>query len=182
MSAKVKPVSACVTRRQFLLAGGVAASTILLPIPAVGGALPAQLATYPEKKIGAVSRLKQDVPVIFMYPYGDIPYALNLLVKLGTRAAGGVGPDEDIVAFNTLCPHMGGDLSDVKKAYKPDHKVLGACPLHLSTYDLTRHGMVVAGHATQSLVQVVLAVQGDDIYATGMLGLVYGKPTSLFKV
>jgi len=28
---------------------------------------------------------------------------------------------------------------------------------------------------------VVLAVQGDDIYATGMLGLVYGKPTSLFK-
>ena len=56
-----------------------------------------------------------------------------------------------------------------------DYKILGPCPLHLTTFDLRRHGMVVAGHATQSLPQLVLEVDGNDIYATGILGLIYGK-------
>jgi arsenite oxidase small subunit len=46
--------------------------------------------------------------------------------------------------------------------------------LHLTTFDLTRHGMVISGHATESLPQIVLEVQGDDIYAVGVQGLVYG--------
>ena len=43
-----------------------------------------------------------------------------------------------------------------------------------TTFDLTRHGMVVAGHATDNLPQVVLELEGDDIYAQGVLGLIYG--------
>jgi arsenite oxidase small subunit len=39
--------------------------------------------------------------------------------------------------------------------------------------------MVVAGHATESLPQVVLEVEGGDIYAKGILGLVYGKRDNL---
>jgi arsenite oxidase small subunit len=82
-----------------------------------------------------------------------------------------VGPGSDVVAFNLTCPHQGGPLHGT---YKPEHQILGACPLHLTTFDLTRHGMVVSGHATESLPQIVLETQGEDIYAVGVLGLVYG--------
>ncbi len=89
---------------------------------------------------------------------------------------GGVGPKKDIVAFSSLCTHMGGLMVG---AYRKEDKIAGPCPLHLTTFDLTRHGMVVAGHATESLPQVVLEVEGGDIYAKGILGLVYGKRDNL---
>lgn len=179
---------ACLTRRQFLLAAGgaAAAGTTIFFVARNWGAGPddpaelleAQLAQYPRKKIGSLRELKTDVPVTFKYPYEDLN-SLNFLVKLGVPAGGGVGPDSDVVAFNTLCPHMGGDLSNIGKTYLKEHKLLGSCPLHLSTYDLTRYGMVVAGHATESLPQIVLEVEGDDIYAQGILGLIYGKRDNL---
>ena len=34
--------------------------------------------------------------------------------------------------------------------------------------------MVISGHGTESLPQIVLEIDGDDIYAVGVLGLVYG--------
>ena len=55
----------------------------------------------------------------------------------------------------------------------------GPCPTHLTTFDLTRHGIVIAGHATESLPQITLEVQGDDIYASGVLGLVFGRRDNL---
>ena len=71
---------------------------------------------------------------------------------------------------------MGGMLMGI---YQKSDKIAGPCPLHLTTFDLTKHGMVVAGHATESLPQVVLDLDGDDIYATGILGLIYGKRDNL---
>lgn len=181
-------VLACMTRRRFLLAAGGAAAagtTIFLVARNWGGGpedpaelLEAQLAQYPRTKVGSLTALKTDAPVTFKYPYEDLT-SLNFLVKLGVPAGGGVGPDSDVVAFNTLCTHMGGDLSDTAKTYLKEHKMLGSCPLHLTTYDLTRYGMVVAGHATESLPQIVLEVEGDDIYAKGILGLIYGKRDNL---
>lgn len=56
----------------------------------------------------------------------------------------------------------------------PDYKLLGPCPFHLSTFDATRHGMVLAGQATAGLAQIILEVEGDDIYATGVISLLYG--------
>ena len=97
-------------------------------------------------------------------------------MKLGVPAGGGVGPNDDIVAFNALCTHMGGPLMGT---YKKEHKAIGPCPLHLTTFDLIKHGMVIAGHATESLPQVLLEVSGDEIYATGMLGLIYGRARNL---
>ena len=55
-----------------------------------------------------------------------------------------------------------------------EHKILGPCPCHFTTFDLRNNGMVVLGQATQNLPQVTLAVEGDDIYATGLMGLIYG--------
>ncbi len=109
-------------------------------------------------------------PMVFQYPVED-PYATNILVKLDEEAGGGVGEHKDIVAFNQLCTHMGGPLAGT---YNKEHKVLGPCPFHLTTFDLTRHGMVISGHATESLPQVILEVDEGIIYATGIMGLLYG--------
>lgn len=165
------------TRRQFLLMGGAAtvSATILLSgIPGLGsGKAYATVTKYPRQKIGSLRSLKQDVPVSFTYPTKDVK---NLLFKLGTPAGGGVGPGRDVVAFNPVCTHMGASL---EKNYHPEHKVLGQCQFHLSTFDLTRHGIIVSGHATESLPQIDLEVDGDDIYATGIIGLVYGRSSNL---
>ena len=39
---------------------------------------------------------------------------------------------------------------------------------------MTRHGMVISGHATQGLPQILLELDGDDIVATGVMGLIFG--------
>ena len=57
--------------------------------------------------------------------------------------------------------------------YDAQHKLLG-CGEHLSTYDLTRHGIMVAGHATESLPQILLEIEDDNVYATAIVGLLYG--------
>jgi arsenite oxidase small subunit len=161
---------ACVSRRSFLLAGGtvVAVNTIGLPAEAVAQGLRAVRAAYPRQKVATLSDLKLGQPLAFAYPYSGVR---NIVVKLGAPAGGGIGPDKDIVAFNQQCTHMGGPLDGT---YKPKHQVLGPCPLHLTTFDLTRHGMVVSGHATESLPQILLEIHGDDIVAVGVQGLVYG--------
>ncbi|MFQ5872678.1 MAG: arsenate reductase (azurin) small subunit [Dehalococcoidia bacterium] len=167
----------CMTRRRLLQGTGtVAATTVFLSIPGrKGKAIAAQMASYPRKKIGQLSSLRVKQPLIFNYPDNGAS-SMSMLVKLGEQAGGGIGPKQDVVAFTTLCAHMGGPLVG---AYQKDHSALGPCPLHQSTFDLTRHGMVIAGHATESLPQVLLELEGDDIYAVGMIGLIYGRHDNL---
>lgn len=171
---------ACLSRRAFLLRGGLAVTVVALgTLPGLGQApaetVKALVASYPRRKIGTLSALKPGVPLEFNYPY---PNVSNILVKLGARAGGGAGPDEDVVAFNQQCTHMGGPLKDT---FKPQHQVFGPCPIHLTTFDLTRHGMVVSGHATESLPQIVLETDGDDIYAVGVLGLLHNYASNLAR-
>lgn len=158
----------CIGRRRFLLAGGAACVVGFVTLP--GMAQPAQLvqASYPRVRIARMGSLARGVPVAFSYPYPEIR---NLVVRLGTPAGAGVGPQQDIVAFNQQCTHMGAPLDGT---YKDRYQVLGPCPRHLTTFDLTRHGMVVSGHATESLPQIRLELAGEDIYAVGVMGLVYG--------
>ncbi len=163
----------CVTRRGFLLAGGTGAATMLVTVPGLTWPVWAETTGYPRKLLGKVSQLKTDDPINIEYPDEDAP---AMLVKLGALAGGGVGGDGDIVAFSTLCTHMGAPMDSV---YNAKYKGLGPCPLHQTTFDLTRHGMVVAGHATVSLPQVMLEVKGDNIYATGVMGLIYGRASNL---
>ena len=95
-----------------------------------------------------------------------------MIVRMGVEAGGGLGPNRDVVAFNYACTHQGGDLNGT---YKANTKSLGACPLHLSTYDLTRYGILISGQAYQSLPQVLLELEGDKVFAVGIFGLVYGR-------
>ena len=73
--------------------------------------------------------------------------ATQVIVGLILLAAGGVGPDKAVVAFNGLCPHMGWD--NPAKNFFADPGVAGPCAGHWTTFDLTRSGMVVSSHATQ---------------------------------
>lgn len=159
-------------RRQVLLTGGVATTVVMVGVPGMGDAqTPAVVSTYPRKFIAKLSELSVDEPFDFEYP-DDGMYAESILVKLGRKAGGGLGPDEDVVAFNYTCTHQGGPLQGT---YKAADKALGPCPLHLTTFDLTRHGIFISGQAYQSLPQVLLELDGDDIYAVGMFGLIYGR-------
>lgn len=186
--SKKKPCSctgetkkACtINRRQFLFTSGATSFTVMVALqtrPGHAEQVPALVSTYPRKLIGKVSELEQDVPLEFTYPdEGD--YSDSILVKLGVESGGGVGTGKDIVGYNLTCTHQGGAMYD---SYKPEHKALGPCPLHLSTYDLTRHGILISGQAYQSLPQVLLELDGDDIYAVGMFGLIYGRYDNLIS-
>ena len=162
------------SRRQFLLTSGATSVVMVSAAPGLA-ATPAMVSTYPRQKIAKLSQLKADQPVDFSYPDKGA-FSESMVVKLGIEAGGGVGPGHDVVAFNYACTHQGGTLSGT---YKGDTKSLGACPLHLSTYDLTRHGILISGQAYQSLPQVLLELQGDDVYAVGVFGLIFGRYANL---
>ncbi len=164
--------SCVMTRRNFLLTGGIATTMVMVGIPGLAEAqTPAVVATYPRKFLAKLSSLKPDEPFDFEYP-DEGEYAESILVKLGREAGGGLGPDKDVVAFNYTCTHLGGPLQGT---YQAADKALGPCPLHLTTFDLTRHGIFISGQAYQSLPQVLLELEGDDIYAVGMFGLIFGR-------
>lgn len=133
----------------------------------------ANLAVYPEKTVAKLSELNEGVPLAFTYPLENNP---NQLIKLGVEALRGVGPEKDIIAFSVLCTHMGGNLNG---RYRHDVKALGPCPFHFSVFDLRKGGMPVHASATQNLPQVLLRVEGNDVIAIGVVGLIYGQRNNL---
>lgn len=163
-----KHACSSMNRRNFLILGG-ASITVLANYGTGAQAQELVSSSYVRKVIGKVSELAPGKATTFNYPTDDIE---NLLMLLNEEAGGGVGEGGKIVAFNTICSHMGGYMGESE--FKSQHSVLGPCPLHLSTFDLTKHGMVVSGHAVESLPQIVLEIDGDDIVATGVMGLFYG--------
>ena len=166
-----------VSRRNFLITTGVTTSVMVTMNAgtAMAEEVPAQVTTFPRKFIAKLSEMVTDEPLDFNYP-DEGAHSESMIVKLGVKAGGGLGNGQDIVAYNYACTHQGNSLSG---SYKAETKSLGACALHLSTYDLTRHGILISGQAYQSLPQVLLELDGDDIYATGIFGLIYGRKENL---
>jgi len=125
------------------------------------------LVNYPSTKLANIRNLKINEPKEITYPDADSP---GVLIKLGSRVEGGAGPDGDIVAFSTLCPHKGFPL-----AYRADDKSF-SCPGHYSRFDAEKGGLQIFGHATQNLPQFRLIVdQSGDIYAVAVDELIYGR-------
>ncbi|MCG8025472.1 MAG: arsenate reductase (azurin) small subunit [Candidatus Thiodiazotropha endolucinida] len=170
-------------RRQFLMYSGsaaAAASTISISLFPGQAQAKARVVGYPRKLVAKLSQLKDNQPLDFNYP-DDVPNTSCFVVKMdGAKAGGGIGPKRDVVGFSYLCTHQGGYLTGKYHAVG-EHRVLGQCPLHLSTYDLTRHGIIVSGQAYQSIPQVLLELDGDDIYAVGMMGLIFGRNDNLME-
>lgn len=171
-------------RRDFLLGGAavgaVAATGVVVPFAfifaddddIVAGADSVQIDFYPRQRVGSLASLSGGDPAFFDYPLAG---QSNILVDLGDRAIGGIGSDRSIVAFSNICTHMGCPLTD----YQPEHKVLGPCVCHYTTFDLAKDGQVVMGQATQNLPRLLLETEGDDIFATGVFRLIYGFANNL---
>jgi arsenite oxidase small subunit len=125
------------------------------------------LVEYPRKRLANLKDLKVDVPVSINYPDDDSP---GVLLKLGRPVEGGAGPDGDIVAFSTLCPHKGYPLF-----YRADDRTLN-CPGHYSRFDVEKGGLEIWGHATQNLPQYRLLIEANgDIHAVSVDELIYGR-------
>lgn len=128
---------------------------------------------FPQVFIANVSDLVEGQPVEFNYPLEETP---NILVKLGVKADGGVGPDGDIVAFSQVCQHLGCIVGYVAPKASPscDNTFTATLPsayccCHGSSYDLTDAGAVTGGPAPRPIPQVTLQVDSSgDIYAIGM--------------
>jgi arsenite oxidase small subunit len=168
------PTKTVVSRRDFLKLGSAAIVTITLPsyLRKVGmpATFQANLVQYERQVIGKLSQLKPNEPIAFNYPW-DAAASTNFLIMLNEPAGGGIGPDQNVVAFNSFCTHQGGPLTG---QFQGDKGIVGPCPLHWTTFDMTRHGMVISGHATQGLPQILLELEGDDIVATSVMGLIFG--------
>lgn len=152
--------------RTAVVAAGVA-TTAALPTGESRAAPSLALITYPSAKLANIHDLKVDEPVSISYPDQASP---GVLLKLGSPVEGGAGPDADIVAFSTLCPHKGFPLS-----YSATDKSL-SCPGHYSRFDAEKGGLQIFGQATQNLPQFRLVIdQNGDIFAVGVDELIYGR-------
>ena len=162
-------------RRAFFARGaaaaaGAAAATALPGAPARAEP-PLALLVYPPKRLANVKSLQVDAPLVIAYPDDDSP---GVLLKLGRPVEGGAGPDGDLVAFSTLCPHKGFPLF-----WRADDRTLN-CPGHYSRFDAERAGQQIMGQATQNLAQFRLRVDaGGDIYAVSVDELIYGRLTNV---
>jgi arsenite oxidase small subunit len=171
--------SPAVSRRVFLkLSGSGAAAAV--GAGAAGFAAPAQAAQveagrttlpYPRKAVGSVAALKVNAPVNFTFPDASSPCTL---VKMGHAVPGGVGPDKDIVAYSTLCTHMGCPVT-----YDAGTRTF-RCGCHYSVFDAEMSGQMVCGQATENLPQVALEVDRKGaIVATAVNGLIYGRQSNI---
>lgn len=152
------------SRRKFIHAGALVAAE------AVAGGEVAKAAA-PHKKIASLSEVKPWSGISFLYP--DSQPAM--LLDVGKEVPGGVGSQRSIVAFSTLCQHMGCPVALDQKERKL------VCPCHNSIYDPTRQGMAIAGPAIEGLPMIALKVENGGVYALGInpvtgisSGLVYG--------
>jgi len=128
---------------------------------------------FPVIMIASLNDLDVNKPIYFYYPLTDTP---NILLKIGTKAAGGVGPDGDVVAFSQTCQHLGCSVGYVPSGSSPacDSSYVAAgpeayCCCHGSSYDVANGGKVLGGPAPRPIPQVILKVDSSgNIYATGM--------------
>ena len=100
-----------ISRRTFLKVGGGVAASAAFGVPDLTQAATSTPAVegrvnlpYQMKAITKAQKLQVNTPVQFSYPDAASPCAL---IKMGAPVPGGVGPERDIVAYSTLCTHMG---------------------------------------------------------------------------
>lgn len=165
-----------VSRRMFFKVSGAtaASATALGAAPSVEAATVDSGRTtlpYPTKTLGKMAALKVNEPMAFAYPDASSPCAM---LKMGRKVVGGVGPDGDVVAYSTLCTHMGCPVT-----YDPQARSF-KCPCHFSQFDPEIAGQMICGQATENLPQVTLRVGSDgSIVATGVQGLIYGRQANV---
>ena len=159
------------TRKQVLVAGGVGAAAV------GGGAAAVVIATrdgdgadYPRFTVAKVGDVQPNRPVSFEYP---LKGQQSVLLDLDDEVPGGVGDKNSIVAYSVLCQHMGCPVP-----YQAEDRQF-QCPCHQTKYDPAREGYVIQGVAQEPLPRIELEIDGDDIVAVGVTGLIYGYRENL---
>lgn len=165
-----------VSRRKFLKGSSVAVATPLMA--ASGQVLAKESAStgttldYPETAIGNANELPVNEAITFNYPDASSPCAM---IRMGHTVPGGIGPDKDIVAYSTMCNHMGcSTLYDAEtRTFK--------CPCHFSVFDSEKTGQLVSGQATENLPQITLSYNADSdvVSAVGIDGLIFGRQANI---
>ena len=168
------------SRRQFFkvsgaVAAGAGLATGALPNAALAATTPDAGMTqlpYPRKALGAAAGMKVGEPVAFTYPDDSSPCTV---VRMKAPVENGVGPGRDIVAFSTLCTHMGCPVAfDASSGcFK--------CPCHYSTFDAEKAGQMICGQATENLPRIVLNYDAgaDSVTAVAVDGLIYGRQSNI---
>jgi arsenite oxidase small subunit len=167
------------SRRIFLKSsGGAAAAVGAAVLPGTAQAAPANGAdtsttlNYPKRVVGKAGTMPVNQAVSFTYPDPSSPcYA----IRMGAKVPGGVGPNQDIVAYSAMCTHMGCPVT-----YDGGTKTF-KCGCHFSIFDPENGGQMVCGQATEDLPKVVLSYdpKADTVTAVGLDGLLYGRQANV---
>lgn len=169
------------SRRIFLKSSGGAAAAVgatgaaLIPGAAHAASASGSTATnlnYPRRGLGKAAGMPVNQAVSFSYPDTSSPC---VAIRMGAPVTGGVGPNGDIVAFSSMCTHMGCPVSydGATKTFK--------CGCHFSIFDPENGGQMVCGQATEDLPRVMLDYDAktDTVTAVGIDGLVYGRQANI---
>ena len=173
-----------IDRREFLklaaAAGGAVTIAAVLSTLKAATFVPTSttVAAWPIVTVANISSLTDLTPIVFYYPLTNTP---NYLVKLGEAATGGIGPNNDIVAFSAICQHLGCEYGFLSPGGSPvcnsSYKAaipMGYCCCHGSQYDFVHGAKVIGGPAPRPvpMVQLQFNTATGDISAVGM-----GPPT-----
>jgi arsenite oxidase small subunit len=186
-----------VTRRDFfkiLVGAGVASMAVaaasslryfsFIPQPSTPGGTPETQLVWPRVKVVNISSLQELKAWTFNYPLVDTP---NLLVKLGTTAPNGVGPNGDVVAYSMICQHLGVlfgfyPTGALPPCYNAPRALVheGYCCAHGGHYDFTDGARVIGGPPPRPVPPVKLEYDDatGDVFAVAMGDpSIYGKGT-----
>lgn len=169
------------SRRIFLRSSGHAAAAVgtvgatLVSGQAQAASAAGNTATtlnYPKQGVGKAADMPVNRAVSFTYPDASAPC---VAIRMGAAVPGGVGPNQDIVAYSILCTHMGCPVQ-----YDTASKVF-KCGCHFSMFDAEHAGQMVCGQATEDLPRVLLEYDArtDAVRAVGVDGLIYGRQANV---
>lgn len=172
-----------INRRDFLKMGGssaaatgaiIATGSLLSTTTAEAAESGRTTLDYPVQNISSAIKLTINKPVSFTYPDKRSPC---IMVRMGHEVPGGAGPKKDIVAYSTLCTHMGCPVN-----YDTESRCF-KCPCHFSIFDSETSGQMVIGQATENLPRILLSYnpKTDTVNATGVDGLIYGRQSNIIK-
>ncbi|VAY87263.1 Arsenite oxidase small subunit precursor [hydrothermal vent metagenome] len=148
------------SRRGFFKTAGILAGTaVVAPAVMARGNSKAKQSLfndYKKEKIGSLKALKSAGELDFNYPDSD-------------SMCKAVYIEGKVKAYSTICTHKGCPTMYNKSAG------VFECPCHHSKFDAANEGQMIIGHATGKLPQVILEIDGDNIYAVGFEGLIFGR-------